>query len=123
MRKLLVLLLVALLFTSCGEPQESQTNSPVLGEEDVIEYDIIEEPEEEFEFVYVDSSALLKVAYKYNAEELAVVFHTSPTTVYTYEGVSNELYEEFMSSESLGRFYNQYFKGQYPGQKIENYDF
>lgn len=37
---------------------------------------------------------------------------------YDYSGVSEELYNQLMAAESIGRFFNQNIKGSYPFQKV-----
>lgn len=39
--------------------------------------------------------------------------------IYRYEGVSEELYGELLSSASIGKFFHSHIKNQFPGVMIE----
>lgn len=43
-------------------------------------------------------------------------------TEYDYAGVSAELFNEMVKSESVGRFYHKNIKGQFTGTKVEEDD-
>ncbi len=62
----------------------------------------------------VDSSAFSEVGYSDGT--LIVVFHNSGP--YKYTGIPQDLYYDFINSDSLGGFYNDYIKGQYPSEKL-----
>ena len=67
--------------------------------------------------VSVDSSALSEVGYDYSHEMLAIRFRENNEHIYVYYDVPSEVYEDFISADSLGRYYNSYIKGQYSGDK------
>ena len=70
----------------------------------------------EVEMYYVDSSAFDQVGYDYYNEELYVMFDSGE--LYMYSGVPEWLYEDFIYSDSLGGYYNDYIKGQYPSEHL-----
>ncbi len=66
----------------------------------------------------VDSSAISKAGYGWPWQALAVQF-TSQEAIYVYFGVPESTYRELVAANSAGRYYNQYIKGQYEGEKYE----
>lgn len=119
LKKLLFPFLVsALLFCGCTEQQES-SNDPAVSEP-LQNQSIVEEDTFTYEDIYmesVDSSALSEVGYDYSHEMLAIRFRENDEHVYVYYDVPSEVYEDFISADSLGRYYNYYIKGQYNGDK------
>lgn len=119
LKKLLFPFLVsALLFCGCTEQQES-SNVPAVSEP-LQNQSIVEEDTFSYEDIYmesVDSSALSEVGYDYSHEMLAIRFRENNEHIYVYYDVPSEVYEDFISAYSLGRYYNSYIKGQYSGDK------
>lgn len=119
LKKLLFpLLMSALLFCGCTEQQES-SDVPVVSEP-LQNQSVVEEDAFSYEDIYmesVDSSALSEVGYDYSHEMLAIRFRENNEHIYVYYDVPSEVYEDFISADSLGRYYNSYIKGQYSGDK------
>ena len=119
LKKLLFPFLVsALIFCGCTEQQES-SDVPVISEP-LQNQSIVEEDAFSYEDIYmesVDSSALSEVGYDYSHEMLAIRFRENNEHIYVYYDVPSEVYEDFISADSLGRYYNSYIKGQYSGDK------
>lgn len=66
------------------------------------------------ERIPVESSNIADVAH--DGENLEVTFRNGSR--YRYSGVSAEVFDEFLGSESKGRFLNQVIKGGYSGKRI-----
>lgn len=119
LKKLLFPFLVsALIFCGCTEQQEA-SDVPVISEP-LQNQGIVEEDAFSYEDIYmesVDSSALSEVGYDYSHEMLAIRFRENNEHIYVYYDVPSEVYEDFISADSLGRYYNSYIKGQYSGDK------
>lgn len=119
LKKLLFpLLMSVLLFCGCTEQQES-SDVPVVSEP-LQNQSVVEEDAFSYEDIYmesVDSSALSEVGYDYSHEMLAIRFRENNEHIYVYYDVPSEVYEDFISADSLGRYYNSYIKGQYSGDK------
>lgn len=64
----------------------------------------------------VDSSDLSEVGYDSETGSLVVEFKRG--NVYRYEGVSQEIYNGLIGSDSVGKYFNQYIKGSYSYSKI-----
>ena len=64
----------------------------------------------------VDSSAIARIGYDAEAEEVHVEFHDSD--VYVYGGVPPEVFGEFAAAESKGTFLNTAVKPRFPFRKI-----
>ena len=64
------------------------------------------------QWVSVSSAAIRQVGYDSSANRLYIDFDNSDPH-YTYCGVSEHLYRQFVSSSSVGSFYHQYIKDQY----------
>jgi hypothetical protein len=62
----------------------------------------------------VESSNIASIGY--DPPTLEVEFHHGG--VYTYEGVPQEVYENFMAAPSKGRFFAENIKGKYPHQRV-----
>ena len=65
----------------------------------------------------VDSSCFSSVGYDSSLGLLWVEFWN--TGIYYYEDLSYNNYLDFISADSLGGYYNDYIKGQYPCGKLE----
>lgn len=59
----------------------------------------------------VSSSNIKSVGYDRERKVLEVEFHSG--AVHQYEGVPEDLPEKMVSSESVGRFFNQHVKGRF----------
>lgn len=64
----------------------------------------------------VNSSDLESVGYDSDTNMLVVEFKSGNT--YSYEGVSQDMYNELISSDSIGKYFNQYIKGSYNYSKV-----
>jgi hypothetical protein len=75
------------------------------------------------DFIYsnsiaTNSSALQGVYWNKNSEELVVQFWGG--SVIKYVGFNEDDYRAFASALSKGRFYSQYVKGNFRGEKMDN---
>lgn len=59
----------------------------------------------------VRSSAIAAVGYDPGTRTLRVQFHKSG--MYTYHGVPQQVYDNFIRASSVGRYYDQFIKGRY----------
>lgn len=66
----------------------------------------------------VESSLIEKAGYD-AASQTLVVKLVNGSDLYTYQGVSQALYDEFLAAESKGAFFVEKIKGQFPTQKDE----
>lgn len=64
------------------------------------------------QWVSVRSTAIRQVGYDSSISRMYIDFEDSDP-YYTYCGVPEDLFQQFASSSSVGRFYHQYIKGQY----------
>lgn len=64
----------------------------------------------------VESTSIHSVEYHEDEEVLEIRFHNSKT-IYAYFAVPVEVYNEFIKSDSLGRFYAHQIKGYYDSSK------
>lgn len=62
--------------------------------------------------VPVQSSAIKAIGYDWPKHTLLVEFKSGG--FYTYKGVSHSLYRELRTAESIGRFYHNHIKGNFP---------
>ena len=69
-------------------------------------------PEDDMQYQDVESSAFDTVGYSERTRTLDVQFDS--TGWYRYTKIDSSLYSQFINSDSLGTFYNDYIKGQYP---------
>lgn len=65
----------------------------------------------------LNSSALAAVAYDRTANILEVEF-ASDGSVYRYYEVPESIYSNLVNAESVGRYYNQAIRGQYPSRNL-----
>ena len=75
------------------------------------------------DFIYsnsiaTNSSALQGVYWNKNSEELVVQFWGG--SVIKYNGFNEDDYRAFASALSKGRFYSQYVKGTFRGEKLDS---
>lgn len=66
-------------------------------------------------FVKIDSSMIEEVGYDDEVEEFIVKFWNGST--YIYEGVSKSVYDEFLDSDSKGKFLHLKIKDHYSFRK------
>lgn len=111
-----ILCVLLMIMSACGTPSEpagdevsSESEVETIQEFDVYDVEMIE----------VDSSCFCEIGYDTNWEKLVVRFRENSDPLYVYTDVSEETYEELMSSESKGGYYNQYIKGCYDCEKYE----
>lgn len=64
----------------------------------------------------VESSMIASIGYDANAETLEVEFNAGG--LYQYEGVPKEVYEEFVSAESHGRYFLYNIRDAYTYRKV-----
>jgi len=57
-------------------------------------------------------------AVGYESEILEVEFLNG--NVYEYSEIPKELHEGLMDAPSLGKYYNQHIKGEFPSKKLES---
>ena len=65
----------------------------------------------------VKSSLVKSIGYNPLTEQLSVVLHTAPTTVFNYDGVSRATLNNFKSADSKGQFFNSKIRGRFPTSK------
>ena len=112
-----VLVLLLLVFTACapGEENQSHYDDYEKFEDDNEEINLYDSAYESLE--PVDSSCFSSVGYDSSLGLLWVEFWN--TGIYYYEDLSYDNYLDFISADSLGGYYNDYIKGQYPCGKLE----
>ncbi len=66
--------------------------------------------------VLVESSNIKSIDFNSERECLVVEFHSGRT--YQYDKVSQTVYDEFVNSESKGRYFNQYILGKYEATRM-----
>ena len=64
----------------------------------------------------VSSSHIGSIGYDSGSETLEVEFLDG--AIYHYYNVPENMYEEFLNSDSKGRFLNTYIKGQYSYERV-----
>ena len=118
---ILLILLLCLFSVGCEDSSSDDYSSDTSSYED--EYYEEDEDYEEDEFSSydiplhnVDSSAFSQIGYDDTTETLVVVFHNSGA--YEYLNVPTDVAYDFENADSLGGFYNDYIKGQYPCNKL-----
>ncbi len=65
----------------------------------------------------VASTLVKSIGYNPLTEQLSVVLHTAPTTVYNFGGVSRATVNDFQKSDSKGQFFNSKIRGRFPTSK------
>jgi KTSC domain-containing protein len=65
----------------------------------------------------VSSSVIAAIGYDEEAEMLEVEFVSG--AVCLYHGVSPDVYEDFRSTSSKGKFFNRHIKDAYPWERVE----
>ena len=67
----------------------------------------------------VESSALQEAAYSWLWQAAAVRFNSNPAAVYVYHDVPEDVYDQLVSADSVGGYYNQNIKGQYECERFD----
>ena len=65
----------------------------------------------------IKSKLIKSIGYNPLTEQLSVVLHNQPDIIWNYNGVSRKTLNEFNSSDSKGRYFNQSIKGHFPMTK------
>lgn len=68
------------------------------------------------EWIEVKSSNLAAIAYVEQTEQLLVQFASG--SVYSYDDVPLQVFEDFKAADSKGKFLNEHIKGDYHYEKI-----
>jgi hypothetical protein len=69
------------------------------------------------DMAFVDSSSIEAIGYDHGAQELYVRFLKSGET-YVYYDVEEWVFQEFMHTDSKGRYLNSAIKGRYQYAKL-----
>lgn len=67
-----------------------------------------------------NSSCFSYVGYDGRENILAVIFRSNESRAYLYRDFSSADYAEFVSADSLGKYYNACIKGYYDCERIDN---
>jgi hypothetical protein len=65
----------------------------------------------------VKSSVISAVGYSRQNKQLAILFNSGYT--YLYSGVSKRTFTSLRKADSVGKFFNENIVGQYEAQKVE----
>lgn len=76
------------------------------------------EEEESFAMLPVASTMASAIGYDSDNEVLQIEFNSG--AVYQYSDIDEDTWEDLNSSNAVGRYYNQYIKGKYQSQRIDN---
>ena len=66
--------------------------------------------------IEVESSNIQAIGFDPKSSTLYVTF--KPMSDYSYSGVDKDVFEEFLASESKGKFFHQYIKNNYSFQRL-----
>lgn len=69
------------------------------------------------QFMQLDSSNIAAAGYDDAERRLVLKFHSG--SAYEYLDVDRSVFEELLSADSAGRFYNQRIKGQFTSSQVE----
>jgi len=64
----------------------------------------------------VDSSNVAEVGHDSDTDTLVVLFHNGG--MYAYDDVPRTVYDQMLSAESVGKFFNAHVKGKYDFRKV-----
>lgn len=64
------------------------------------------------EWISVSSTAIRKIGYDSTSSRMYIDFEDSDP-YYTYCGVPQHVFKQFVSASSVGRYYHQYIKDKY----------
>lgn len=70
------------------------------------------------DFISVESSNIEKIGYDEQKKLLHIIFLKK--THYIYYNISNKTWEEFLSSESKGKYFARMIKGLHAFQNVTN---
>ncbi len=76
------------------------------------------EEEESFAMLPVASTMASAIGYDSENEVLQIEFNSGE--VYQYSDIDEDTWEDLYSSDAVGKYYNQYIKGKYQSQRIDN---
>ncbi|MEO1765034.1 MAG: KTSC domain-containing protein [Cyanobacteria bacterium J06629_18] len=74
--------------------------------------------EETFAMLPVASTMASAIGYDSDNEVLQIEFNSG--AVYQYSDIDEDTFEDLYSSDAIGRYYNQYIKGKYQSERIDN---
>lgn len=127
---IIILMMVLSVFAGCVESINSnQAQTETTKEESTPTYYFDENgncydqddnwvnPADDMKYWDVESSVFDTVGYSEITQTLDVQFDNSGW--YRYTKISPSLFNQFLNAESLGGFYNDYIKGQYPCMDLE----
>jgi len=63
------------------------------------------------------SSCFSAVGYDDDHEMLALIFRDNQSAAYVYSEIWQSIYQELMAADSLGNYYNDNIKGQFPCER------
>lgn len=73
--------------------------------------------EREFNMVDVTSENIAAVGYHAESKTLRVTFKKNGLT-YEYRGVSQRLYDDLLGADSVGSFFHQNIRSEFPYSKV-----
>lgn len=76
------------------------------------------EEEETLAMLPVASTMASAIGYDSDNEVLQIEFNSG--AVYQYSDIDEDTFEDLYSSDAIGQYYNQYIKGKYQSQRIDN---
>ncbi|MBV6622936.1 MAG: KTSC domain-containing protein [Rivularia sp. (in: Bacteria)] len=76
------------------------------------------EEEESCAMLPVASTMASAIGYDSENEVLQIEFNSG--AVYQYSDIDEDTWEDLYSSDAVGKYYNQYIKGKYQSQRIDN---
>lgn len=108
-RILAIIFILAFSFSLCSCSDNEVAIYPSESETITTEIDMEETPR---------STCFSAIGYNRFTNTLQVQFRDSGKN-YSYDGISQELFNEFYNSDSLGRFYNENIKGKFKSTRID----
>ena len=76
------------------------------------------EEEETFAMLPVASTMASAIGYDSDYEVLHIEFNSGAD--YQYSDIDEDTFEDLYASDAIGRYYNQYIKGKYQSERIDN---
>lgn len=93
-------------------------NTPLSGEIlRALEEALIKTPEVPSDFIKIESHPFI-CGYKYNNNELFILFKGN--TIYTYQGVSHEIYDGLVETDHKGKYFHENIRNLFEYTKIDN---
>lgn len=68
--------------------------------------------------IHSDSSMITSTAYQPHTETLELVFCNGG--IYEYHQIEQEVYQQLMTSSSVGEYFNEYIRMRYPYTKVRD---